>query len=168
MLTKELTKKLRTGLTNFIASVFVSVLCLSLAIPVYADGTIVAEEVSAEKPKTIRLEHNGNPGFWFPRDIAINLQKDVEELQSLRSLVKLQDQQLAVKVERLTLQKEIAATNKEAAVIAKNELATAIKLRREAEEDRDSFFAGKPWFWVALGAIAGIVTSVVLVTQTKD
>jgi len=154
---------LQTGLTSFIASVLVAALCFSLTLPAYADGT-----VPTEKPKTISLEHDGNPGFWFPRDIAINLQKDVEELRELRKLAKLQDQQLAVKVERLTLQKEIAATNKAAATEAKNALATAVKLRREAEEDRDSFFAGKPWFWVALGAIAGIVTSVVLVTQTKD
>lgn len=163
MSTVELIKKLRTGLTSFIASAIVVVFTLTIALPAHADDT-----PSPEKPKTVRLEHEGAPGFWFPRDIAIDLQKDVEEFRELKKLVKLQDQQLAVKIERLELQKEIAKTNKEAAVTAKNSLAKAIKLRREAEEDRDSFFAGKPWFWLSIGVIAGIVTSVVLVTQTKD
>ena len=131
-----------------------------------ADKTIHVEEAPA--PETIRLEHGGYPGFWFPRDIAISLQKDVEELQELRKLLKLTDQQLAVKVERLALQREIADTNKQAATTAKNALSKAVKLRREAEEDRDSFFAGKPWFWLTIGVAAGIITSVVLVTQTKD
>jgi ElaB/YqjD/DUF883 family membrane-anchored ribosome-binding protein len=160
MLTKDLIKKLRTGLTSFIASAL-AVALMGVAVPVCADNTGTA-------PKVIILDHDGNPGYWFPREKAIELQKDVEELRVVRSQIKLLDQQLAIKVERIDLLKEIAATNEKAATIATNNLEKAVKLRREAEEDRDSFFAGKPWFWLGIGAITGIIASVVLATQLKD
>jgi ElaB/YqjD/DUF883 family membrane-anchored ribosome-binding protein len=164
MSTKELIKKLRTGLTSCIASVLVWALVCS-AIPARADNSVTGGEAQKEVLKVVILEHGGNPGYWFPREKAIALQKDVEELQELRKLVKLTDEQLTVKVERLKLQKEIAATNEKAATVAKNNLEKAVRLRREAEEDRDSFFAGKPWFWVAIGALAGVVTSVLLLKE---
>lgn len=156
-------KKLRTGLTSFIASLLVGALVLSTVPSARAD-----EPVKASAPKVITLEHEGHRGFWFPREKALDMQKDVEELRVVRSQIKLLDQQLEIKVERIELLKEIASTNAKAAETAKDSLETAVRLRREAEEDRDSFFAGKPWFWLGIGALAGIVTSVILATQIKD
>ena len=166
MLTHGVIKKLRTGLTSFIASLLVWALVLGAIPTAHADKTIQVDEVSP--PKVVALNHDGNAGFWFPREKAVELQKDVEELRVVRSQIKLLDQQLEIKVERIELLKEIASTNAEAAETAKNSLETAVRLRREAEEARDSFFAGKPWFWLSIGVVAGIVTSVILVTQTKD
>jgi hypothetical protein len=160
-----LTKKLQTVLTSFIASLLACAI-ISVAIPVSADDT--GAEAQKSLPKVISLVHDGNPGFWYPRDISIKIQKDVEELIELRKLSKLQDQQLTIKVERLQLQKEIADNSKNAATIATNALNKAVALRRQAEEDRDSFFSGKPWFWFIAGAVIGIAGVVTVAVISKD
>jgi len=154
---------LRTGLTSCIVSALVWALVFGAVPTAHAD-----EPTTQPKPKVVTLDYDGNAGFWFPREKAVELQKDVEELRVVRSQIKLLDQQLQIKVERIELLQEIADTNAKAADTAKNSLEKAVSLRRQAEEDRDSFFAGKPWFWLSIGVVAGIVTSVVLVTQTKD
>lgn len=165
----DLLNKLRTGSINCIVASFLALaLIFNTALPAAAAmnaGDIklsLDEEIEEEIDYAIALEYNGVAGIWFPLQLAISLQQDIEEGIIIKEQVRLLEKQLTIKAERITLLEQLAATNQEALDVAKKSIETSIRLRREAEEDRDSFFAGKPWFWLAIGLAAGVLATVSL------
>ena len=108
----------------------------------------------------IELDVNGHEGQWLPALMAKRIQADIEAYRKQNEHILLLEDQLAVREERLSLLRDSLNLQKEATQAYKDVIEEAVRGRREAEESRDSFFAGQPGVWALVGAIA---TSIIIV-----
>lgn len=114
-------------------------------------------------PRRAAVQHEGVDGFWFQRDVGICMLERVALVPKLAQRVDLLQDKLDKTENLLTLNERVLKVSDEVAGRAEDSLMTAVKLKREAEEDRDSLFAGKPIVWIGVGVGVTIILEVVVV-----
>ena len=120
---------------------------------------LLASPVLAEPPKVLPLEHEGQPGFWFPDTIARAALADIEELRVRRAELDLCRRQVEVKAERIKVLDKALTAARESAALSQSVIDEAVRGREQAERERSGWLAGQPWLWGGVGVVVGVVAT---------
>lgn len=115
----------------------------------------------------IPLEYAGTTGVWLPSDMAKQALQAVESAKQHSKQVELLELQLDVRKERILSLKDALELTKQSAAEQASVVEAAVRGRRQAEAARDSIWAGKPMIWLAAGVLLGVITTGVIVNETK-
>ena len=108
------------------------------------------------------VEHSGQPGLWFQREVARCLLNRVAVTVPLAERVYLLTQENERKDRRHEFQLEVTSQAEEGEQAAVGAVEAAVRGRREAEEERDAWYNSKG-LWVGIGAVVTIILEVVAV-----
>ena len=154
--------KSRAGLTSCIVSLaIVCVFHLQVA-PVLAEASSNGE-VTEVQSSAVTLDYEGTLGIWMPLEMAKKAQADVEELQIARQQIRLIDDRLKLKDDRIALLLQASSDSKKITESVTGVLEKAVAAQREAEEDEGGLFAGQPVLWLLGGVVAGVVVMALVV-----
>jgi hypothetical protein len=125
--------------------------------------------VEAQETGAVSLTYKTQEGIWFPAEMAKSIQKDIEELNHLRQVIKLTDAQLKLREERFEIKDARIAQLNEALQLSiqaesrsKGVVEAAVRGRRQAEEDLDSFWRS-PGLFISIGVVSVVLVEVAAV-----
>jgi hypothetical protein len=132
-----------------------------------SDSESSGRDSEVESPRRAVLEHNGRSGFWFRRDVALEMLSDLREYPLRVQEVALLESALRLRTEQETRLREMVLLERETAVQATNALEIAERRVSEAESDRDVWWR-RPILWVVVGIIATVVVEVIVLEIWKS
>lgn len=114
-------------------------------------------ETVGESARRAVVEYQGEPGFWFRRDVALQMLADLQELPIRRQELTLIQEELELRDRQVERLREIVSLERGASQTAQDALGAALERASTAEGSRDAWWRS-PWLWLTVG----IVTTVVL------
>ena len=108
------------------------------------------------------VEHRGQSGFWFRRDVALEMLADLQELPLQRRMVSLMERELSIRGRQVERLREMVSLERTAVDRALEGLQAAARRASEAEASRDAWWR-HPAFWVGLGVVFTVVLEVAAV-----
>ena len=126
-----------------------------------------ASPVWADPPAAVPLDRDGVPGVWMPEAMSRKVLADVEELRVRRAEVDLCRKRAALHDDRIKVLSKALDHSKQATATARGELDRAIRLRAQAERDRDGWLAGMPWLWGPVGVVLGVVGTGLVISYAR-
>ena len=128
--------------------------------------------------KSVRLEHLGEPGVWFPEEGAGRILADVEELQIVNrgkaSLVLDYENKLQIRLDRITFLKEALLVSddiiekKDVVVNLYRDMVAIEAGRADRYEDELNIWYNHHLLWVGIGVVATVVIQVVAVSILEE
>ncbi len=104
--------------------------------------------------------HEGVPGFWFERDVALGILADLQELLVRRQQVSILQEELSLRGDQFDRMNEIVQLEQEVSDQAIEELERAERRASLAEESRNKWWRS-PLFLFSSGVIITVVLEVV-------
>lgn len=101
------------------------------------------------------VEYKGEPGIWFPSEIAHAMLADIKDYNLVKPEIGLLKDRLEIRAERIEFLKEEVSLATAAADKAESVLSAAIKREREAKEELDAWYRS-PILWVAAGVVVTV------------
>lgn len=108
------------------------------------------------------LEHNGVRGFWFEREVALDMLADLSELPIRVREIAMLVEQLDIQDMRIERLDQMLALERSAAVAATDGLQQVEERAREAEQALDSWWRS-PAFLITVGLVGAILLEVAAV-----
>lgn len=121
-------------------------------------------------PEWAKLTVDGVEGIWIPSTAHRLILADLREIPEQRTRVKLLEEKLSLQTGNLKDLRLAVAVTTEARKEAVGALGAAVRGKREAEEDRDSWLRS-PVLWAGIGLAGGIAITVAvgfLVTRATE
>jgi len=121
------------------------------------------EEASEpEPPRRAVIAHEGAPGFWFRRDVALEMLADLRELPIRQRELALLNEQLELREGQVERLREMVGLEREAVERSLEAVEAAERRASEAEASRDVWWRN-PALWVAVGVVVTVLLEVAAV-----
>ena len=140
------------------------VVCLILATSSTAKAVepVEANESTHQAPRRKVMEVDGERGVWFRDDVVDEIMRTREEVLESRRALQQALSLSAIEKSRVDACKEAIGYASEAEAAATEALETAVRRAREAEDERNSWLAGKPGIWLGVGVLTSIAIAIVV------
>lgn len=123
--------------------------------------------------RAFQLYVNEAKGMWFPMDMAIQMQVEVEKYRATldvvakqKNLLETRKQRLGIKDARIFQLKEALQLSIQSEERSQGVVLTAVRGQREAEEAMDAWYRA-PTFWLFVGTGVGITITAIAVKALK-
>lgn len=108
------------------------------------------------------VEHQGVPGFWFERSVALDMLADLSELPIRLREIQMLTEQLDIQDVRIERLDQMLALERSATIAATDGLQLVEERAREAEAALDSWWRS-PAFLITVGVVSAILLEVAAV-----
>ncbi len=141
------------------------------AVPLLLALLFISVSTAAQTaPEWAKLTVDGVEGIWMPSTAHRLILADLREIPEQRRRVKLLEEKLSLQTGNLKDLRLAVAVATEARKEAVGALGAAVRGKREAEEDRDSWLRS-PVLWAGIGLAGGIAITVAvgfLITRATE